>query len=188
MKPLSDTALARALTLACATLALLAAPAARALPDLVVLVRHAEKATDPASDPGLSDAGQQRAQALADAVRGLRINAVITTQYQRTRATAAPVVQALGLTPQVVETRRGDLPGHVQAVADAVREHTGAVLVVGHSNTVPALLAALGGPRLPDLCETSFQHVFVLQPGGTAPRWAHWTYGAPSGAPEAQCQ
>ncbi|MFG6463213.1 histidine phosphatase family protein [Roseateles sp. DXS20W] len=170
------------LSAACLLTASLALPA-RAAPDLVIVVRHAEKAAEGGSDPALSPAGEQRAQALAQALAGLRVNAIVTTQYQRTRATAAPLAQALGLQPQVIETRRGDMPGHVQAVADAVRAQTGTVLVVGHSNTVTPLLAALGGPKLPELCETSFHHAFVLQPAAAPLRWAQLSYGAPSAAP-----
>lgn len=180
MKPVS------ALSLVCLLAAAGAQPAA-AMPDLVVLVRHAEKATEPGNDPALSPAGAERAQALVKALAGLRVNAVITTQYRRTRETAAPLAQALGLQPQVIETRRGDMPGHLQAVADAVRAQTGTVLVVGHSNTVTPLLAALGGPKLAELCETSFHHAFVLQPAAVPLRWAQLSYGAPSGAPEAAC-
>jgi phosphohistidine phosphatase SixA len=179
MKPLSVLAAACLLTGA-------AGPAA-ALPEVVVLVRHAEKAADPGSDPALSEAGQARARALLPALAGLRVNAVITTQYRRTRDTAAALAAQLGLTPQVIETRRGDLPGHVQAVADAVRAQNGAVLVVGHSNTLMPLLAALGGPKLADLCESSFHHVFVVQPAATPARWAQFSYGAPSPAAEAGC-
>ncbi|MFT7721694.1 MAG: phosphoglycerate mutase family protein [Roseateles sp.] len=164
--------------------AALALPAG-AGPDLVVLVRHAERAAEPAGDPALTPAGQQRADALAQALAGLRVNAIVTTPYRRTRDTAAPLARALGLRPQVVEARAG----HVQAVADEVRAQTGVVLVVGHGNTVPAVLAALGGPALPDLCDTSFHHVFLLRPGGAEPpRWAQFGYGAPSAAaPQAGC-
>lgn len=178
MKPLSVLALACLLTGA-------AAPAA-AMPDVVVLVRHAEKA-DAGKDPALSEAGLLRARALMPALAGLRVNTVITTQYRRTKDTAAPIAAQLGLAPQVIETRPGDLPGHVQAVADAVRAQSGAVLVVGHSNTLMPLLAALGGPKLADLCETSFHHVFVVQPTASPARWAQFSYGAPSGAPGAGC-
>lgn len=182
MKPLSALGVACLLTGA--------ALPALALPDVVVLVRHAEKAAEAGSDPALSEAGEQRAQALAAALGGLRINAIITTPYRRTRDTAAPLARALGLTPQRVETRRGDTASHVQAVAEAVRAQTGAVLVVGHSNTVTPLLAALGGPTLAALCETSFHHVFVLQPAASPVRWAQLSYGAPSApaaTPEAGC-
>lgn len=180
MKPLS------VLLPACLlTAALISSPAA-AMPDLVILVRHAEKATQ-ANDPGLTPAGEQRAQALAQALGGLRVNAILTSPARRARDTAAPLAQALGLQPKAVDGG----PDHVKAVADAVRAQTGVVLVVGHSNTVPAVIAALGGPKLADLCETSFHHAFLLQPAAAPanepPRWAHFSYGAASVAPQAGC-
>ncbi|KQV58121.1 hypothetical protein ASC95_28765 [Pelomonas sp. Root1217] len=177
MKPLSVLPPACLLTFALAT------PAA-ATPELVILVRHAERATEPAGDPALTPAGEQRALALAQALAGLRVNSILTTQFRRTRDTAAPLAKALGLQPRVVDAKGA---AHVQAVADAVRAQTGVVLVVGHSNTVTAVLAALGGPKLADLCETSFHHAFLLQPATEPPRWAQFSYGAPSGAPEANC-
>lgn len=169
--------------LACLLTSALAFPAA-AMPDLVILVRHAERATEPAGDPALTPAGEQRAQALVPALAGLRVNTILTTQFRRTRDTAAPLAQALGVQPRVVDAKGA---AHVQAVADAVRAQSGVVLVVGHSNTVTAVLAALGGPKLADLCETSFHHAFVLQPAVQPPRWGQFSYGAPSGAPEANC-
>ncbi len=175
MKPLS------VLLLACLLTTALAAPAAAA-PDLVILVRHAERAAEPQGDPALTPAGEQRAQALAQALAGLRVNAIITTQYRRTRDTAAPLAQATGVQPQVVGAGAGGAAAHVQAVAEAVRRQTGVVLVVGHSNTVTAVLAALGGPKLAELCETSFHHAFVLQPVAEPPRWAQFSYGEPSTA------
>lgn len=154
-----------------------------AMPDLVILVRHAERATEPAGDPGLTPAGERRAQALAQALAGLRVNAIVTTQFRRTRDTAAPLAQALGLQPVVVDAKAG----HAQAVADAVRAQAGAVLVVGHSNTIPAVLAALGGPKLAELCETSFHHAFLLHMA-TPPRWAQFSYGeVPAAPPAAGC-
>ena len=156
---------------------------AAAQPDLVVLVRHAERAAEPAGDPGLTLAGEQRAQALAQALAGLRVNAIITTQFRRTRDTAAPLARALGVQPLVIDAKAG----HVRAVADAVRAQTGVVLVVGHSNTVTAVLAALDGPKLAELCETSFHHAFVLQPAELPPRWAQFSYGMASTPPAAGC-
>lgn len=162
---------------------LLTSTLAVAQPDLVVLVRHAERAAEPAGDPALTPAGKQRAQALAQALAGLRVNAIVTTQFRRTRDTAAPLARALGVQPLVVDAKAG----HVQAVADAVRAQTGVVLVVGHSNTVPAVLTALGGPQLAELCETSFHHVFVLRPGLSPARWAQFSYGAPGLSAQAGC-
>ncbi|MFT7771884.1 SixA phosphatase family protein [Roseateles sp.] len=163
--------------------AALALPA-HAMPDLVILVRHAERAAEPAADPALSPEGEQRARALAQALAGTRVDAILTTQFRRTRDTAAPLAQALGLQPLAIEARRGGAASHVQAVAEAVRAQTGTVLVVGHSNTVPAILAALGGPQLPEICETSFNHIFLLRPGAG---WMQLSYGAPSAPPSAGC-
>jgi len=129
----------------------------------VVLVRHAEKAPAPKDDPPLSAAGQARARALAEALRDAGVTAVVTTQLARTRQTAAPLATALGLTPEVV--RAGGATGeHASAVAAAVRRQPAGsvVLVVGHSNTVPAIIGALGGPRLPQICDAEYANLYVM--------------------------
>ena len=167
---------------------LAAAPAAAQDSTVVVLVRHAEKAAVEGNDPPLSEAGQARARVLAETLGGMHFDAVIATERQRTQATARPVMEAQGLTPQIVSLRYG--PAHVDSVAAAVRRHAGhTVLVVGHSNTVPAIVHALGGPRLPDLCEPQFSHRFVvvLKPGAE-PRVEHRTYGAPDPAGADVCE
>jgi len=61
----------------------------------VVLVRHAEKAPAPADDPPLTAAGEARARDLWTAVHDAGVDAVITTQFVRTRATAQPTATAL---------------------------------------------------------------------------------------------
>jgi hypothetical protein len=53
------------------------------------------------------------------------------------------------------------------------------VLVVGHSNTIPGIIAALGGPRMPDLCDGQYASLFVLNMQTTAaPKLIRATYGA----------
>ena len=179
--------------LAAALLALPAAAAAQhdhsqAGPTTVIVVRHAEKSSaNPADrDPELDAAGQARAQALAAAIRGAGVDAVITTQFKRTRMTAQVLVDSLKLTPEVVAAGG---PNHVQEVAAAVRKHAGhTVLVVGHSNTVPAIIAALGGPRLADLCDSQYADMFVLVlDGSPQPPLFRSTYGTPSPAPGPEC-
>ncbi|HEX6372958.1 MAG TPA: phosphoglycerate mutase family protein [Longimicrobium sp.] len=162
-------------------LLLAAAPLAAQDSTVVVIVRHAEKAVVEAgnNDPPLSEAGIARAAALREALDGLHFDAVIATERQRTQATARPVTEAHGLTPEIVSLRHG--PAHVDSVAAAVRRHAGhTILVVGHSNTVPAIVHTLGGPHLPDLCEPQFSNLFVLvlKPGAE-PRYERRTYGAP---------
>lgn len=51
---------------------------------------------------------------------------------------------------------------------------------------VYALLALLGGPALPDLCETSHGQAFVLQ-GASPPRLLRLRYGEPDPPPAEGC-
>jgi len=176
------TRLALALTLA------LAAHGSQARPDLVIVVRHAERASEPATDPVLTPAGTARAEALAAALAHAGITAIFTTQLQRSRDTAAPTVAATHIKPKVIPTRPGDVPGHVREVADAVKLKTGTVLVVAHSDTATLIVAALGAPSLPELCDTSFNRVFVVRPSSpTKATVTRLSYGEPSGAPGADC-
>lgn len=164
-----------------------AAPRAeRARPTVVYLVRHAEKA-DTTRDPTLSAAGEARARALDSALRDAGVQAVVTTQLRRTALTAAPLAERRALAPEVVQTTG---QAHPEAVARLVRErHAGeTVLVVGHSNTVPAIVAALGGPRPPDLCDAEYSRLFVLVLDGSTPaRLARTHYGAPDPPGAAEC-
>jgi broad specificity phosphatase PhoE len=157
-------------------------------PALVLLVRHAEKAKEAGSDPPLTAAGTQRAQDLALALRDAGVTAIITSQLRRTGDTATPLATALKLTPEVVQVG-DDTDAHATAVAAAVRRHAGeVVLVVGHSDTVPAIIAALGGPEMPEICATQFSNLFVLEPkpGGGA-RVVRSFYGAPDQPPAPAC-
>jgi phosphohistidine phosphatase SixA len=156
-------------------------------PQVVVLVRHAEKAAAPPADVQLSAAGRARAKGLAAALADAGVETIITTQFRRTRETAEPLATKLGITPRVLDAA-ADATAHAQAVADAVRAGGHVVLVVGHSNTVPQIIKALGGPDLSDLCETSFAHFFtlVLAPDQPA-RLIRSTYGAPDPAPAPGC-
>lgn len=138
------------------------AGAASSRPTVVLLVRHAEKAAAPADDPPLSEGGVERARTLAAAVSQAGVTAIVVTPRLRTRATAQPLADARRLTPESVPLG-GSAASHAAAVAAAVRRHAGGVvLVVGHSNTVPAIIAALGGPALPDLCDAEYSNLFVL--------------------------
>jgi broad specificity phosphatase PhoE len=160
--------------------------AAAGAPTVVVVVRHAEKGAEPANDPPLTAAGEARAQALAAALADANVAAVLSTPFARTRATGAPLAAKLGLTAEVVPIAAG-LPAHAAAVAALVRDkYRGkTVVVVEHSNTVPAVVRALGGPQLRDLCDPQYSALFVLVLADGAPaRLVRSTYGAadPAGA------
>lgn len=173
---------------ALALAALLAAPAVAAAqaPTTVILVRHAEKVTtnpqDP--DPGLTADGQQRAQDLARYLAGRPLAGVITSQLSRTRLTAVPAASGLRIPVDSVHAGR-DTNAHAAAVAELVRARYAGrtVLVVGHSNTIPRIIAALGGPVLTDICDSAFSNVFTLViPASGTPQLTHGHYGAPDPA------
>lgn len=146
----------------------------------VVIVRHAEKGTEPANDPPLTSAGEARARALVDVLADAHVDAVISTPFARTRSTGAPVAAKLGLTPEIIPVT-GGTPAHAAAVAATIREkHAGqTVLVVEHSNTIAAVVQALGGPAMRDLCDQQYASLFVLTvPATGAARLVRATYGA----------
>lgn len=148
----------------------------------IILVRHAEKAAVPGSDPPLSSAGEARSLALLDALRDAGVGAVIVTQLQRTRLTAALLTAHLGLVPEVVPAG-GDVPEHARRVAATVLErHAGrTVLVVGHSNTIPAIVQALGGGEIPPIADDRYDDVYVvIRPVEGSVRRLTFRYGATS--------
>ena len=174
------TTAAIALAVAVATSLFLPGGRARAAdgPAAVIVVRHAEKADAPGDDPPLAAPGVERARALAAVLEHARVDVVITTQYRRTRETAEPVARRGGLTPLVVVAGR-DAAAHVEEVATLARRQPpgSVVLVVGHSNTVPAIVAALGGPRPADLREDDYARLFTLLRTGGSVRLVSSTYG-----------
>ena len=162
----------------CAPAAPTPAPVA---PRTVYLVRHAEKGTEPANDPPLTNAGRARAQALSVALGDAGVRAILTTQLLRTRETGRPLAERLGITAQVVGVT-GAAREHAADVARAVRaQPSGAVLVVGHSNTVPLIIEALGGPAMPAICDAAYANLYVVQLWGDGKvTLARTEYGARS--------
>ena len=159
----------------------------RALPagaqaSLIVLVRHAEKATSGGSDPALSAAGRARAEALAAVVAQAGIQHILVTEYRRTSETAAAVTAAAGVTPRVITVGKWLISEHTSAVVAALDSLPAgsAALVVGHSNTIPPIIAALRGPRLPDLGDDEYSTLLVIDRSGGNVRLLRSSYGVRS--------
>lgn len=125
----------------------------------VILVRHAEKNIEPNNpDPDLSPAGQLRAQELMRVLSSTAVDAIYATNLKRTQQTVKPVADKLGLTPTVIDAKgTSDL---VNRIVTANRGQT--VLVAGHSNTVPAIVNALGGGSSPDIPDGEYDNLFVV--------------------------
>jgi len=131
----------------------------------VIFVRHAEKAASPADDPGLSGAGQRRAAELArqlfdaDVVPGKGVDAVYSTAYRRTVETAKPVADALDL--PVLTYDAADTELIIEAI---VKEYKGKIiLVVGHSDTVPAMIGNMGASKnVPPIAENEYDNIYLV--------------------------
>lgn len=126
-----------------------------------VIVRHAEKATDDARDPSLSEAGHARAQALARLLADSRISAAYATPYRRTQQTATPTANAHGIN---ISTYDAAIPAAQLATElRATHANGGTVLVVGHSNTVPDIAAALSGQKTDVMPESEFDRIYRVR-------------------------
>lgn len=129
----------------------------------IIFVRHAEKAATPPDDPELSDAGKRRVAELtrqlvdADVVAG--IDAIYSTPYKRTVETARPLAEALDL-----PINRYDADDNEAVLETILKEHKGKIiLVVGHSDTLPALIADLGASKkVPQIGEMEYDNIYVI--------------------------
>jgi broad specificity phosphatase PhoE len=141
-----------------------AALAGCALPTTIYVVRHAEPDTsNPADrDPSLSADGVDRARALAAITMQPRVSSIYVTQFKRTQETAQPTAQTLHVAPVVFPVGADALSYAHALVADILTRHQGeVVLVVGHSNTVPAIIEVLGGTR-PAIGENEYDKFFEV--------------------------
>jgi broad specificity phosphatase PhoE len=118
----------------------------------VYVMRHLQK--EAGADPGLSAEGRANAGRLVAFFAKDPPAAIYVSTTRRAQETAAPLAARLRLTPKSYDPR--DTAGLVARV----KAESGTVLVVGHSNTVPEIVAGLGGARPADLAETDFGDVF----------------------------
>lgn len=131
----------------------------------VVFVRHAEK-TDAFGDAQLTVAGHERARALVEALGDYGITAIYTSQFTRTKQTAAPLANHLNLpareypvAPPIEEWAAG--------LAEELRtQHAGGrVLVVGHSNTIAPVVHALtaGEHTITPIAEDVYNWLIIVE-------------------------
>ncbi len=124
----------------------------------VVLVRHAEKTTEPGDDPSLTEAGRARAAELAEMLAEAGITGLYASEYTRTQQTLQPLAETLGLGITVVSASEPD-----RLVAEILSEHRGgSVVVAGHSNTLPELIHLLSGVEAGTIDEGDYRGIYVL--------------------------
>jgi len=138
-------------------------------PITVFLIRHAEREAEPKQDPPLSKDGIARSQALARLLSSAGIKAIFTSQYARTKQTAGPLAEKLGLTVTSFTLKTN--PSNPRQIAEEstaevtnkILEHAGqSVLVIGHSNSIPDVIKMLGGDVVPTIDEKKFDDLFVV--------------------------
>jgi 2,3-bisphosphoglycerate-dependent phosphoglycerate mutase len=138
----------------------------------ILLVRHAEKATDSneAAVP-LSEAGAARAARLAEVLKSAGVTAVYATDTVRARKTAEPLAKAAALEVRIYAPKGSDGKPAPGILVERLKkeEPKGIVLVVGHSNTVPEILAALGYTARVEIPSSQYDDLFVVTPRAEGP-------------------
>ena len=123
---------------------------------IVFIVRHAEKTSNDGKDPDLSAQGQKRAEALAHILKDSQITSVFVTEFKRTQETAAPTASGAHVSPTVVPAN------DIGVLVEKVRALNGNALVVGHGNTIPNLLKALGIATPVSIPEDDYTEIFAV--------------------------
>lgn len=155
--------------------ALLPSPALAQEETLFLLVRHAEREEDGSDDPHLSKAGVERARLLAAMLADAGITHIHSTDLNRTRETAAPLRAATGL--EVATYFTMDVEGFAHRLLATPGRH----LVVGHSNTIPPLVKALGGDPGSEIETMEYDRLYLVALGPRGPTTVLLRFGAPFG-------
>ena len=136
------------------------------------IVRHAEKQApgedapeDEREDPPLSQRGELRALSLTEDLPVESITAIYVTKTRRAEDTASAVAAITGKEPLYYNPK--DLEGTIRQLRHYYGE---SLLVVGHSNTIPPLLEALGVEQVQPIAEDQYGDLWVVhaKPDGTA--------------------
>jgi phosphohistidine phosphatase SixA len=122
----------------------------------VFLVRHAEKASA-AADAPLSPEGEKRAECLASTLKDAGIKQIYVTDAMRTQQTAAPLAKALKIKPTILPAKDPNA-----LIKNLVYTGGGNILVVGHSDTVPFVIARLQGGTVAPIGENEYDRMFVM--------------------------
>lgn len=144
---------------------------------VVVVVRHAEKSTDDPKDPSLSEQGIARANKLAEVLKDAGVKAVYATQYKRTQQTGLPTATQSGVQVEVRPATKENAKSYSSDLLKEIRKkHKGqAVLIVGHSNTVPEIVKDITGLDVTPIGENEFDRVYLITLG-KKPRLVSVTY------------
>ncbi|MBF03506.1 MAG: hypothetical protein CMP76_09440 [Flavobacterium sp.] len=124
----------------------------------IILVRHAEKMLDGSKDPELTTEGKQRAERLRFLLSDINVNQIFSSPYKRTKNTVAPVAASKNITIEIYNPKD---PNFSTYLWSKVKGET--AIVVGHSNSIPALVNQLiGKDKFKELTEDVYSKIWIL--------------------------
>jgi phosphohistidine phosphatase SixA len=99
------------------------------------------------------------------------VTAIYVTETDRARQTAEPLAKALKLGVRTYSPRDAAGKLSAQILLDRLKTDgaSGTVLVVGHQNTVPDLIAELGHRGKIEIGDKEFDDLFVVVPKAAGP-------------------
>ncbi|HZY81398.1 MAG TPA: phosphoglycerate mutase family protein [Cyclobacteriaceae bacterium] len=121
-----------------------------------ILVRHAEKENTPGDkDPMLTKEGQARAQSLVHLLDKQKIDAIYSTNFNRTKNTVQPLADTKGVTIQTYQSLN---------LEELLAKHNGKTVVIcGHSNTIPQFAnALLGGKSFENFDDSDYGNLIII--------------------------
>jgi phosphohistidine phosphatase SixA len=140
----------------------------------VFLVRHAERLNG-SDTTSISPIGIERARRLAHVLSSAGVTRIYVSEKYRTTQTVAPTAMTLGVSPMPIPANA------VQAYVDSVKAHRGeAILVVGHSDNLTAIMGKLGISNPPVIERSQYDDLFIVTMLRFRATLAHVKYGQPS--------
>ncbi len=127
--------------------------------DRIYVIRHLQKAAG--DDPPLSAEGAANAARLSELLAAQKVTAIFATSTRRAQQTGEPLAQRLGIAVTPYDPRKPE------ALAPTIAQAKGAVLVIGHSNTVADLVALVGGAKPGPMTEQDYGTIFVVESGSS---------------------
>jgi phosphohistidine phosphatase SixA len=132
----------------------------RCIPSVVYLFRHAEKEiVEGENDPDLTAEGRERSKALAEALKDVKSGVLYSSQYRRTRQTVAPLEKVWSMETRIVQAQNPK-----EQIDLLFEKHCGeAVLISGHSNTLPNLISLLGITEEITIADDQYGDLFAVR-------------------------
>jgi 2,3-bisphosphoglycerate-dependent phosphoglycerate mutase len=139
------------------------------------IVRHAEKNGN-TDEAGLTAAGIERAVELERYLADKKLDTVFTSNIRRTILTGLSVALPQSL-PQIPlkQAPQNELDNFIARIKNI--RSTKNILVVGHTNTMPAIVQALSGESIPAIPEHEYNNMYIITIKGKEKTLVHTTYG-----------